>query len=240
MLSLIKKDIITSITGDRKQLIKYIFIFLGVYLILNAFAYSMVSIFISYLMLANTFYCDYENNSRNFIKSMPTSKEDIVYSKYIMGIGLILIITTIITVANQILSIFFYRIPVLNDVLLSVNVFLIIISFVLPMYFKFGYNKVRILGGITGVVILIVYGGFFNIIAQRVYQVIQQNLGNHISYGYFFTGPFSDILEYIAMNLSNVNIKYFNLYTLSMITIIIFILSMYVSVKIVKNNKSGY
>lgn len=237
MVNLIKKDIITTIISDKKQIIKYILVFLGAYLILNALTYSILSVFISYLMLANTFYCDYENNSRNFIKSMPVSKEDIVYSKYIMGIGLILITTTIITLSNQILSIFFYRGPVLNDVLFSVNIFLMIISFVLPMYFKFGYNKVRILAGISSVFIGGLYSGFLNLIGILVYMDKQVSLGIYIGYGMSFAGPFSNIFQTINdYMMNNINVTYVNLYTISIATAIIFILSMYTSIRIAKSS----
>lgn len=185
------------------------------------------------LILANTFYCDYENNSRNFIKSMPTSKEDIVYSKYIMGAAIILIITVLCTIINQIFSVFLLREVVLDDIYFGVNSFLIIISIILPLYFRFGYHKVRGLCGFISVWILIFCIATLSMISDKVFHSSKSDS----VIVYVTSGPFAKV---IINFIENATTKYLNLNTMTFITIIIFIISMYASLKIIKSKKSNY
>lgn len=233
MLNLIKKDIITSIKSEGIKNIKYLLIFLVFYIIFKDQHYYITPIFISYLILANTFYCDYENNSRNFIKSMPTSKEDIVYSKYIMGAAIILIITILCTIINQIFSMFSLRGVVLDDIYFSVNSFLIIISIILPLYFRFGYHKVRGLCGFISVFILIFCIAALSMISDNVFYSSRPD--HFISYA--ITSKFGNV---IVNFIENTSTKYLNLNTMTFITLIIFIISMYISLKIIKYKKSNY
>lgn len=233
MLNLIKKDIITSIKAEGIKNIKYLLIFLVFYVIFRDQHYYITPVFISYLILANTFYCDYENNSRDFIKSMPTSSEDIVYSKYIMGVATILIITILCTIINQIFSVFLLREVVLDDIYFGVNSFLIIISIILPLYFKFGYHKVRGLCGFISVFILIFCINTLSMISDKVFYSSRSDY--FISYG-----PLSSIGNVIINFIENASSKYLNLNTITFITLIIFIISMYASLKIIKSKNSHY
>lgn len=242
MFNLIKKDIITSIKAEGISNIKYLLIILIFYLIFRDETHYITPIFISYLILANTFYCDYNNNARNFIKSMPTSMEDIVYSKYIMGVGTILLVTILCSIINKISSTFFFRSPVLNDLYFSVNIFLLISSFILPIFFKFGYHKVRTLCGVLGVGITIISTSLFSVVSDKVYYLRQYegvSEGSSTSIGYFYQST-TNIFEKFIDYLYNIDARYVNLNTLTFITLIIFIISMYISLKIVKSKKYNY
>ena len=124
MFELIKKDIITTIISNKKSNLQYLFILLFFYTFLNPISYFTVNIIISYLILISSFKQDYENNSENFILSMPVNKENLVYSKYIFGFSLIIITTVMNSIITWILGGVFYRGSVLNDVLISNIIFI--------------------------------------------------------------------------------------------------------------------
>lgn len=233
MINLIKKDIITSIISEGKSNIKYILIFLVFYIVSKEQHYYITPVFISYLIIANSFYCDYENNSRNFIKSMPISLEDIVYSKYLMSAGVIIITTIFCTMINQIFSIFLFREVVLDDIYIGVNSFLIIISIVLPLYFKFGYHKVRTLCGFISVWILILCISILSMVSDKVFY--SSRIDCFISYA-----STNSISSNIINLIENISTKYLNLNTMTIIILIIFIISMFISLKIIKSKKYNY
>ncbi|HGS9924164.1 TPA: ABC-2 transporter permease, partial [Clostridioides difficile] len=175
-----------------------------------------------------TFECDYENDSRIFIRSMPVSIEDIVYSKYLLGVGLIISVTIIVSLLSKLTSLVFFRNMVLNDVFFSVNIFLAILTILLPLIFKFGYGKMKVCGFIVSILIYFVYGSLLKMISMIVYQV------KHFNYSKVGGVYLSNYVTDIA------NTKYINLYSMTFLTIIIFIISMYFSIKISKKNKFNY
>lgn len=227
MINLLKKDFIVSIKGEGKSSLKYILLFIAAYFFMNSASYFLMPIFVSYLMLGNTFYNDYKDNNINFINSVPTKKEDIVYSKYILA--LILIISTIVVfgLINTGLSRYYYRETVLNDIYFALNIFLIIVSVVLPLYFKFGYHKVRTGAGILAVIIFISNFSILQNIADREYYVRHPEIGYSVS----MYGPFKKFFEYIAMEM---DVTYINLQNLTILSGVIFVISMIISLKIMK------
>lgn len=234
MFNLIKKDIIATITSNKKFLLEYLFILLFMYTILNQISYSTSNIILSYLILMNTFRCDNENNSGDFILSMPTNKEKVVYSKYVMSFVLIIITTIMNSIITTLLGGIFYRGPVLNDVLMSNIVFLIIVSIVLPIILKFGYQKSKFY--VVG--ISLIFASFVFTILNIVSMLVWNNSHEETILGIISTGPsigpLNDLFEYIIENL---NTTYINLFTISFVSILIFLLSMYVSLRIVGNKK---
>lgn len=82
---------------------------------------------------------------------MPVSIEDIVYSKYLLGVGLIISVTIIVSLLSKLTSLVFFRNMVLNDVFFSVNIFLAILTILLPLIFKFGYGKMKVCGFIVSI-----------------------------------------------------------------------------------------
>ncbi|MBC5995771.1 ABC-2 transporter permease [Romboutsia ilealis] len=227
MFELIKKDIITTIISNKKSNLQYLFILLFFYTFLNPISYFTVNIIISYLILISSFKQDYENNSENFILSMPVNKENLVYSKYIFGFSLIIITTVMNSIITWILGGVFYRGSVLNDVLISNIIFLTIISIILPIIFKFGYRKSKVY--INGVSIILGFVGFgiLSLITDKIY-----NDFNSIDVFYSFGGPLSKIFEYIIYDM---NTKYVNLYSIAFASSLIFILSMILSIRIIKD-----
>ena len=230
MFNLIKKDIIATITSNKKFLLEYLFILLFMYTILNQISYSTANIILSYLILMNTFRCDNENNSGDFILSMPTNKEKVVYSKYVMSFVLIIITTIMNSIITTLLGGIFYRGPVLNDVLMSNIVFLIIVSIVLPIILKFGYQKSKFY--VVG--ISLIFASFVFTILNIVSMLVWNNSHEETILGIISTGPLNDLFEYIIENL---NTTYINLFIISFVSILIFLLSMYVSLRIVGNKK---
>ncbi|MGL5328671.1 MAG: ABC-2 transporter permease [Peptostreptococcaceae bacterium] len=231
MLNLIKKDFIVSIKSEKLGILKYLLVFIVSYFIIHASSFYLVPIFISYLIVTNTFYNDYKNKNMNFINSIPTSKEDIVYSKYILALITIIIVTIICSSLNTILSKLFFREVVLNDIYYSFSLFLIIVSISMPMYFKFGYHKVRIISGIVSVVVFFILHLLIVEIAFREYSIKRidaQYLNSYI-------GPFSKILEYISTQL---DVTYINIQNITILSSIIFIMSMYLSLRVVKGKKN--
>ncbi|MGX9756683.1 ABC-2 transporter permease [Clostridioides difficile] len=228
MFNLIKKDLIVGISSDGIRNLKYLLLFFVFYFFLNSISYYTVSVVICYLIFVDTFECDYEHESRIFIRSMPVSIEDIVYSKYLLGVGLIIFITIIASLISKLTSLVFFRSMVLNDVFFSINIFLAILSVILPLFFKFGYGKMKICGLIISILIYFVYGSLLRIVSMIVYQV------KHVNYskvgGVYLSNYITDMT----------NTRYINLYSVTFLTIIIFIISMYFSIKISKKNKFNY
>ncbi|MCC0637379.1 MULTISPECIES: ABC-2 transporter permease [unclassified Clostridioides] len=228
MFNLIRKDLIVGVSSDGIRNLKYILLFFIFYFFLNSISYYTVSVVISYLIFVNTFECDYESDSRIFIRSMPVSIEDIVYSKYLLGAGLIIFITTIASLISKLTSLVFFRSMVLNDVFFSINIFLAILSIVLPLFFKFGYGKMKICGLIISILVYFVYGSILRMVSMIVYQV------KHVNYskvgGVYLSNYITDMT----------NTRYINLYSITFLTIMIFIISMYFSIKISKKNKFNY
>lgn len=228
MFNLIRKDLIVGVSSDGIRNLKYILLFFIFYFFLNSISYYTVSVVIGYLIFVNTFECDYESDSRIFIRSMPVSIEDIVYSKYLLGVGLIIFITTIASLISKLTSLVFFRSMVLNDVFFSINIFLAILSIVLPLFFKFGYGKMKICGLIISILVYFVYGSILRMVSMIVYQV------NHVNYskvgGVYLSNYITDMT----------NTRYINLYSITFLTVIIFIISMYFSIKISKKNKFNY
>lgn len=72
---------------------------------------------------------------------MPVSIEDIVYSKYLLGVGLIISVTIIVSLMSKLTSLVFFRNMVLNDVFFSVNIFLAILTILLPLILSLDMEK---------------------------------------------------------------------------------------------------
>lgn len=221
MFNLIKKDFIVSIKGEGKGNLKYLFIFLFMYFFINPQSYYITPIFISYLIVANTFYNDYRGNNMNFIGSMPVSKYDLVYSKYILALATIISITIICTILNMTLEPNFHRSVVLNDIYYSITIFLVIMAIVIPMYFKFVYHKVRMIAGGVSIIVAFLSLNILSSIADKVYYTNNPGEVEFASY----------LLNKIY---ENIDIVYINNSSITIASVIIFIISMYLSLKIIK------
>lgn len=169
MFNLIRKDLIIGISLDGICNLKYILLFFVFYFFFNLILYYIVSIVVSYLIFINMFECDYENDLRIFIRSMLVSIEDIVYLKYLLGVGLIIFVIIIVFLLSKLILLVFFRNMVLNDVFFFVNIFLVILMILLFLIFKFGYGKMKVCGFIVSILIYFVYGSFLKMISMIVY-----------------------------------------------------------------------
>lgn len=205
MFDLIKKDIIVTLRSDKQLLLRYIATLFVFHIILNPFSYYSANVFFSFIILTNTFSYDKENNTSRFMMSMPINKEDVVYSRYILSLGIIIITTTINNIVYEIMDGKLYRGPVLNDVLISLILFLLIVSIMLPVFFKFKYSKWSI--GFGYIIIFVIY--------------IQVSV----------------FLMLVGDSTINTDDGILNLYSLSFGAIIVFLLSMLLSLWIVNHDR---
>ncbi|MDU4934141.1 MAG: ABC-2 transporter permease [Peptostreptococcaceae bacterium] len=205
MFDLIKKDIIVTLRSDKQLLLRYIATLFVFHIILNPFSYYSANVFFSFIILTNTFSYDKENNTNRFMMSMPINKEDVVYSRYILSLGIIIITTTINNIVYEIMGGKLYRGPVLNDVLISLILFLLIVSIMLPVFFKFKYSKWSI--GFGYIIIFVIY--------------IQVSV----------------FLMLVGDSTINTDDGILNLYSLSFGAIIVFLLSMLLSLWIVNHDR---
>ncbi|MGL5329496.1 MAG: ABC-2 transporter permease [Peptostreptococcaceae bacterium] len=236
MIKLIKKDLMTTLTCNKRAKLQYLFILIFLYTLLNPISYFMANIIISYMIVTYTFIYDEENNSKNFILSMPVSKEDIVYSKYILSFILIVVTSIINSIITWIIGGVIYRGPVLNDLLISNATFLIVMSMVLPIIFKFSYKKSKFFVGGIYVLGTLYFCSVFSMIADIMYRN-NHNDEHLISYMVIgFNEEFNKLMEHLYHNL---NTDYINLFTINIMSILIFVISLYISLKIVNKNKSN-
>ena len=205
MFDLIKKDIIVTLRSDKQLLLRYIATLFVFHIILNPFSYYSANVFFSFIILTNTFSYDKENNTNRFMMSMPINKEDVVYSMYILSLGIIIITTTINNIVYEMMGGKLYRGPVLNGVLISLILFLLIVSIMLPVFFKFKYSKWSI--GFGYIIIFVIY--------------IQVSV----------------FLMLVGDSTINTDDGILNLYSLSFGAIIVFLLSMLLSLWIVNHDR---
>lgn len=205
MFDLIKKDIIVTLRSDKQLLLRYIATLFVFHIILNPFSYYSANVFFSFIILTKTFSYDKENNTNRFMMSMPINKEDVVYSRYILSLGIIIITTTINNIVYEIMGGKLYRGPVLNGVLISLILFLLIVSIMLPVFFKFKYSKWSI--GFGYIIIFVIY--------------IQVSV----------------FLMLVGDSTINTDDGILNLYSLSFGAIIVFLLSMLLSLWIVNHDR---
>lgn len=234
MFNLIKKDFIVSMKTEGKGILKYGLLFLFFYFFQNSISYSVVPVFIGYLMVANTFYNDYKNNNSNFINSIPTSKEDVVYSKYILAIITIVSLSIVVGVVTFLFEPYFHRSSVMNDVYYSIVIFIVIMSVVLPIYFKFGYHNSRLVAGGIGVAIFYLVFIPMELISTTLHSFSRGSIGGATS----FIGPFSKFFEVMINFLNSIfgNGRY-SMEIVVIISLLIFILSMFISLKCIRNKK---
>lgn len=237
MLNLIKKETIKVIKSETNNIFKYILIFLVLYIGFNNLFYSGISILIGYMIVANIFNHQEKGNAKDYINTISCTYEDIVYSKYILATLIIIVTNLIIIFAMKISSILMFRGIVFNDVVFSINTFLIIMSIAIPMFFKYGYHNARFLCGTLGIIIYCVFGSFINMFNDRIYELEYFNLYQDKIALNDYSGAFSRTMSRIVYDIEP---KYLSLFLITTLTIILFILSMYISLRIMKNRRVKY
>lgn len=235
MLQLIKKDLLVSLKIRSLKAIILTCIF-GLFL-LSGLSYifpTILPIIITYMVIMNTFYYDSLNNSESYILSLPNKREDVVYSKYIL-ILLVLFLSNIfmyllfgLNILNSV------RVMVLQDVIISSLTILLSFSITLPIIFKYRYRVGRLIAPFITI-----------FIGYLVYT--NNTINNFIQYG----------KETILINLSRkIGVLFYNLFKfnnydykvvattvyiilLFMIAVIIFLFSIYISLKIYTKRDIG-
>jgi hypothetical protein len=154
MFNLLKKDILINLKTDVRTIIKLIIGIIIFSFILPGAAFIYIPLFISYIIIFKTFHMDENNKCNLFLSSMPIDKEDIVYSKYIFSI-LIILISIMLTYIYFNSPLVLYKIPInINMILMSIGFSLLLISICFPIIFKNGYMKSS---GICTLVLGIIY-----------------------------------------------------------------------------------
>lgn len=235
MLKLIKIDIEKIIQNEKHHVLKYIVIFLVLYFGFNELFYGGISILISYLIVTNTFHNGYKEEFKDNIIDVASLNEDVVYIKYIVAVITIIIINIISICVMKLSSTLMFRSIVLNDVLFSINVFIVIMSFVFPIFFKYEYYSAKFTCGTISIVIYCIFGSFINMINDRIYEVNFLKMYKEEMLLNDYSGSFSKIMSKIAYGLDT---KYLNFYFITTMAIILFIGSMYISLKIIKRHQS--
>ena len=154
MIQLIKKDLLVSLKIKSIKPVIGTFI-LGLFL-LSTLSYvfpTILPIFITYIVVMNSFYYDSLNNSESYMLSLPNKREDVVYSKYIL-------ILLVLFMSNVLMFILFgfnvlnlTRTMVLQDVVVSSLTILYSFSIIIPVIFKYGYRMGRIVSPIITIIV---------------------------------------------------------------------------------------
>ena len=170
MLNLIKKDLIVCVKSERFNVIKYILIFILMYLFCNDISYYATPVIITYLIMIGVFSSDYDNNSDKFIRSIPIDLDDIVYSRYLIGAATSIVITILTLFIHDILSISMFRRTVFYDFVFAININLIVLSITMPLFFRYGYEKIKIAASILAIAIFTIFGAFLNALSEKIYR----------------------------------------------------------------------
>ena len=167
MFSLLKKDLVACFKIDLKTIIK---VLAGMFLIsiilmpsvLTPYSAVTMTFFISYIFIFRSFYLDELNKCDYFLNSLPIEKEDIVYSKYLFAV-FVIIISLLFSYCYSIVAenIWGYANFDMDIVLMILILILILISISFPLNFKYGYRKSYIILNliIAAIVVFGIYGG---------------------------------------------------------------------------------
>ncbi len=114
----------------------------------NLGLFSSVSISLSILLPITSMSLDEYNKWDTYAVSMPVSRKSIVLSKYILGLGLNITITIIVCIVNFIFVYFGANSNYGDVVATGLNIAgggVLLLSILLPIIYKFGVEKARLL-----------------------------------------------------------------------------------------------
>ena len=235
MFNLIKKDFIVCIKSERFNIIKYVLIFILMYLFCNDISYYATPVVLTYLIVIGVFSSDYENNSFKFIRSIPVDMDDIVYARYIIGALTSIVITILTLFLHDLLSIYMFRRTVFNDFIFAIDINLIILSIAMPTFFKFGYEKTKIAVSVISIAVFMIFGSFLNALSEKIYRINNaEALISMTTSRYETIHAFNQIFRGIV---SGVNVENINMISVGIICILVFIMSMLISIKCMKKNR---
>lgn len=235
MLNLIKKDLIVCVKSERFNVIKYILIFILMYLFCNDISYYATPVIITYLIMIGVFSSDYDNNSDKFIRSIPIDLDDIVYSRYLIGAATSIVITILTLFIHDILSISMFRRTVFYDFVFAMNINLIVLSITMPLFFRYGYEKIKIAASILAIAIFTIFGAFLNALSEKIYRAA--NTGVLVAMNTSRYETIHALNQIFRGIVSKINVDSINIVTVVVACIIIFIISMGASLKAMKKNR---
>ncbi|WP_174919206.1 ABC-2 transporter permease [Peptacetobacter hominis] len=233
MINLIKKDIIVYIKSERIKMFKYLIAFLLMYLFLNDISYYGIPVIFTYFIMIGIFSGDSENKSIRFIRSMPVKLDEIVYSRYLMCIGTLISSIIVTDLVCNFLSNYMFRPVVMNDVFFAVDISLVIMSIAQLLFFRFGYDYIKIAAAGIGIAVFVLYGSFLKVVAEKVYLL---NAGTTIlKTGYYETDTvFTQMFEGVS---AYINTTFINMYSMTVLAFIIYLISMRISIKFMNGNR---
>lgn len=176
----------------------------------------------TFIIIMNSFYNKSINNNEIFSLSLPIKREDIVYSKYILAVIIMLLSLVLGFILFDVNFLDLARTLTSQDVITAIFSTLIMLSIVIPINFKFNYRMARV---ISSVIFMSTWYGtfkFINIISNQLISV-GCGLNDNINSQYYL-----DIVNGYTLG----SIRLIGITTLA---IVIFIVSMYISLIIYKN-----
>lgn len=248
MFKLIKKDLMVGLK-IRSLKVAIITFIIGLFL-LTAFSYtlpillpislshifpSLLPVALTYIVIMNSFYYDSLNNSESFILSLPTKREDIVYSKYILILIVFLFSTILMYILFGINILNSVRITVFQDIFVGMITILLSFSIIIPVIFKYGYKVGRVVSSSSIIFIGYLFYNdhtIFNFISngrETLLLKFSQKIGVCIYNIFSLNNIFS--LKSYDFRIMSVNIYFIIIF---IILAILFVASMYISLKIYK------
>ncbi len=162
MYGLIYKDYIEISDNYKKYIISYVLLIIGGILSKSLTMLMFFPFLLSTNEVLNILLSDASSNWKDYIISLPLSRNKIVLSKYIFSF-LIVAIFNILSLVITFTINYFLKIILINE--LFINYFLIIaisiifIDIIIPIVYKYGLEKVRtLISGIFLFGIMLLYG----------------------------------------------------------------------------------
>lgn len=190
----------------------------------------ILPIVLTYIVVTNSFNNDALNKSEVFILSLPNKKEDIVYSKYLLVIISLFLSLILDYLIFDVFKIIGVRKIVLQDIQINIVASLLSMSAIMPLIFKLGYSKLRLLYPvITFFIGYLVYKNdsitnLINYGKESLLMQISHKLGT-LLYRFF---------SFNNYDFTNISINIYLIIT-AFLSAIIFIISMYLSLRVYKN-----
>ena len=161
MLNLLKKDIIIQ----KKTLLTTFFITILFSVTFSSFKpaslglYMIAPVVVAYTLIMNAVAYDEKNNCEFVLNSLPLERSDIVISKYISIFVFIIIgfiYSVLIGFIGKTTGLQIYNISIsLLDIVLTLTAACIYGSIYFPLYFKFGYIKMKIINTILFMLLML-------------------------------------------------------------------------------------
>ena len=202
MINLLKKDLVACFKTDIKTIVKLIVGLIIFSFILFPISVIMIPLFISYIFILRSFYLDELNKCDYFFNSLPIEKEDIVYSKYLLAM-IVIMISLIFTFLYSKIMNYMWGFNNFNiDSILSIlNIILLLISILFPIIFKYGYRKSYVLINLIIAVVIIV--SMFSFMGGSTESNTTETVSNLRDNSLIIKTGISMILYLISMNISN-------------------------------------